>query len=153
MNKAKILNFIGFGNPDAKVVFIGMEEGLKRDVDLQSELSARSEYNQYADLFEARGGGSDRRHFAGQLILQRTWGPMCRVMLARDNKDYTSIPAAKEYQAKKLGRLNGDSLLAEVLPLPSSSTREEDWQYRELSPNTRRGQTTKLKSSKNASDC
>jgi hypothetical protein len=128
------MDFIGYGNADARVVFVGVEEGLKRDVDLYAELSARSTYNQYMDLFECRDGGSDNRHFAGQLILQRTWGTMCRVMLARDKRDYTSLNAAKDYQAASLGRLRGETLLTELFPLPAPSTREKDWPYRATFP-------------------
>jgi hypothetical protein len=135
IDKERLLAFLGFGNPRAQVVFVGMEEGLQREGDLLAELRQRSKYKQFMDLYETRGSGGDARFFEGKLLLQKTWGPMCRVMLAREDKNQSpSLDEVKHYQATRLGRATGSTLLLEVLPLPASSTKDNDWPYRDIFP-------------------
>jgi hypothetical protein len=49
-----IENFVGFGNPRAEYVFLGMEEGLLSDKTLDADLAVRSEYEPYMDLCDAQ---------------------------------------------------------------------------------------------------
>jgi len=124
----RIENFIGFGRPDAPVVFLGMEEGLRRDADLLVDLRARSTYEPFMDLGEAQtqldGPGS---YFGPIAITQKTWRPMCDLMLRRDGVQRPTLDERRRYQADRLGRRDGDTLLTELLPYPHSDS--EQWLY------------------------
>lgn len=92
-----------------------MEEGLALDQDLEDDLIRRSSYDQIAEL---RGG--DRKG-------QRTWRAMCDLMLRREGVDDLNSDLRNAYQATKLGRTNGDTLLTELLPYPHNKA--TDWHY------------------------
>lgn len=111
---SRIETFIGYGRADAPVVFIGMEEGRAADSDLDADLRGRAQSQSIASL-----GRHERT--------QRTWRPMCDLMLRRSG---IATPTAEErlkYQLEELGRPNGETLLAELMPYPS--TRIADWAY------------------------
>ena len=75
----RIENFIGYGRPDAPVVFLGMEEGLRRDADLLADLLARSAFEPYMDLVQAQSELDGPSSYFGEgAITQKTWRP-CRV--------------------------------------------------------------------------
>lgn len=121
----RIENFIGFGRPGAPVVFLGMEEGLRRDADLLADIQARSTYKPYMDLGEAQtqldGPGA---YFGPTPITQNTWRPMCHLMLRRAGNRHPTLEQRRRYQADLLGRRNGDSLLTELLPYPHSDSEQ-----------------------------
>ncbi len=124
----RIENFVGFGRTDAPVVFLGMEEGLRRDADLRLDLRERSSYEQYMDLAKAqRRLGGPSSYFGPTPITQRTWRPMCHLMLRRDGVQQPTPEQRRRYQADTLGRSKGDSLLTELLPYPHSDTSQ--WLY------------------------
>ncbi|MDP9025924.1 MAG: hypothetical protein M3N13_11190, partial [Candidatus Eremiobacteraeota bacterium] len=131
INWDRIENFIGFGNPMAPVVFLGMEEGLRRDSDLHADLEMRSTYDAYMDLAEAQGklegAGS---YFGSTPVTQNTWRPMCHLMLKREGIENPRLEQRARYQADRLGRLDGDTLLCELLPYPHSDTGQ--WLYAEF---------------------
>ncbi|WP_157961330.1 hypothetical protein [Microvirga flavescens] len=111
----RIESFIGYGRHDAPVVFIGMEEGLASDQDLEEDLIRRSTYD---PVIELQGGARKG---------QRTWRAMCDLMLRREGIIDLSSGKRNEYQAKKLGIANGDTLLTELLPYPHNKA--TDWLY------------------------
>jgi len=125
----KIENFIGYGNPDAEVLFLGMEEGLGQSADLGGDLAERSRYSQCMDLFDAQGPLDDGQRFFGpNPKSQRTWRPMCHLMLRMLAP--SSRPTAEQrvrYQADLLGRSGGATLLAELMPYPNTNVGE--WRY------------------------
>jgi hypothetical protein len=55
---------------------------------------------------------------------QCTWRPLCSVMLGIGGKldKMDDVQAIIDYQINKLGRIPGDSLLAELLPVPKMSS-------------------------------
>lgn len=111
---SRIERFIGYGRADAPVIFIGMEEGRAADSNLDADLRGRAQSQSIASL-----GRHERT--------QRTWRPMCDLMLRRSG---IAAPTAEErlkYQVEKLGRPDGDTLLTELMPYPS--TRIADWPY------------------------
>ncbi|MBL0403843.1 hypothetical protein JKG68_07700 [Microvirga aerilata] len=100
---------------DAPVVFIGMEEGLGSDQHLEEDLIRRSGYK---DIEELKGGNRKG---------QRTWRAMCDLMLRREGINDLNSDKRNDYQAKKLGRAHGDTLLTELLPYPHNKA--SDWLY------------------------
>jgi hypothetical protein len=135
----RIERFIGYGRQDAPVVFVGIEEGLSKESALETDLLRRAEFDSIMDLRVAHRGiaGADRFLDIGNPACQRTWRPMCDLMLRR--RDASSTPTLKmrsQYQAAELGAVDGDTLLTELLPYPHRKT--GDWLYKELRPHKTR---------------
>jgi len=115
----RIENFVGFGNQKPRVLFLGMEEGLARDADLLADLRLRSRYDSYMDLAEAQTQlGGPAKYFGTFPKTQRTWRPMCHLMLRRAGVLHPTLTQRLRYQADALGRKNSESLLVELLPYP-----------------------------------
>lgn len=111
INWDRIERFIGYGRPDAPVVFLGMEEGGDNSR-LREDLLGRSRSAEFGEI-------------ASQPTTQRTWRVMCDLMLRRDG---IANPTAKErlvYQQERLGKRGGETLVAELMPYPSR--RASDW--------------------------
>jgi hypothetical protein len=122
-----IEHFVGFGNPSAIVAFVGMEEGLQRDTELDADLELRSTYEPYMDLVAAQGDLGVGTFFGPNAVTQRTWRPMCHLMLRRQGVAAPTNVRRRRYQADELGRADGQSLLTELLPYPHSDARQ--WLY------------------------
>lgn len=126
----RIERFIGFGRRDAPVVFIGMEEGLKTAEALDEDLAVRSRYTaDVMDLREAHIGiaGTERNFDPDRAPRQPTWRVMADLMLRRGGMEHPTGDDRRRYRATRLGRANGDTLLAELLPYPHPKS--SDWLY------------------------
>lgn len=122
INWNAIEEFVGFGPPDAPVVFIGMEEGLDPKADLAGDLVARSAYPPFVDLLEAQNALDSSSKFVGpDAKCQRTWRPMCDLMLRFKGETPTGS-RRNWYQGMCLGRIPGETLLTELLPYPRRKT-------------------------------
>jgi hypothetical protein len=105
-----------------------MEEGLSAGASLDDDLLARTAYEPYEDLLEGQTAlGSPQRFFGDNPKAQRTWRPMCHLMLRRSGIREIDNAARCRYQADRLGRRDGDTLLAELLPYPNPNTKI--WHY------------------------
>lgn len=113
----RIEGFIGYGTRNAPVVFIGMEEGAGSNDDLRSGLARRSLFDPIVEL-------------TPQVQTQRTWRPMCDLMLRRQGNSAPSLADRQRYQFERLGRAGGDTLLTELMPYPSNNIRV--WPYKEF---------------------
>ncbi len=130
--QAYMASFAGYGDLRAPLWFVGMEEGGGRDVD---ELARR------VDAWDVRGrqrledlAGYHRaigmsRHFAAPFPLQRTWGPLARVLQASRGAS-TALSELRHVQATQLGAHGGGAALLELLPLPAPNT--NTWPYAAL---------------------
>jgi GNAT superfamily N-acetyltransferase len=130
INWERIQEFVGFGRRDAPVVFIGMEEGLKDASALDEDLAIRSTYeNPVMDLKEAHRGiaGTDAYFDPDRAPQQPTWRVMADVMLRREGMASPTGTDRRRYRALSLGRSNGKTLLAELLPYPHPKS--SDWLY------------------------
>jgi len=126
----RIESFIGFGRQDAQVVFIGMEEGLKDAAALDEDLAIRSTYaSPIMDLKEAHRGiaGTENYFEPEQTPRQPTWRVIADLMLRRDGNPHPTGDDRRRYRALRLGRHDGDALLAELLPYPHPKS--SDWLY------------------------
>lgn len=117
-----LLGFLGYGNPRAPVVFVGMEEGLTEtpDYPLLAQLKDRAKLEPLVDLRDSRVH-PDKYLRGSRPPIQRTWGVLIRVMLALEKNLAPSNDQIRFYQRDKLGDVRGDSALLELLPLPSRS--------------------------------
>lgn len=125
-----VSTFCGYGTLKESLWLIGPEEGGGRTA---SELIAR------LDAWSALGSKPvvDLGEFHELLgvmkyvtqpgaHIQPTWGKLTRLVLASRGESATE-KAVREYQATKLGRVGGDTLLGELMPLPKSKLKA--WPY------------------------
>jgi hypothetical protein len=130
----KLLAFRGYGNPNGRFWFVGMEEGGTSDV---TSLQIRADnFGSLADLAESHS------HFPTHdmsKLTTSTWGLMSSIVgRISEDSDWWSTEYRRNYQSRRLGRLNGDTYLTEILPLPKKAF--NDWPHGELfeSPNAYR---------------
>lgn len=116
----RIENFVGFGNPKAQHVFLGMEEGLLSEKTLDEDLAVRSDYDQYMDLYDAQAElAGTKKYFGPDPKNQWTWRPICDLMLRlTEGVPEPTLPERVRYQADKLCRKDGLTHLAELMPYP-----------------------------------
>jgi hypothetical protein len=118
----RLLNFIGYGNLDAPVWFLGMEEGTGGHTDLngiQANIRVRATHFQpIEDLVESH------QYFDYDIPSQRkftqVWLWMAKLVRGLEGKtDWQHTAKAKEYVRQRLGRRSGETLLTELMPLPA----------------------------------
>jgi len=117
-------NHIGYGNPQAEVVFIGLEEGCKHITLLDNYNYRFANNNELLDLseFHIHSPVPDMNHWFGAATSsQSTWGQYCKLLLMRDGAPFINANDKfnkLNYQLNDLGSITGNSLLLELLPLP-----------------------------------
>src|SRR5438552_15646213 len=126
---AMLLNFVGYGDSNARVWFIGMEEGLPRNADVSAALRARLYFEPVEDLYRAHQLLAEAdpttdylKHFIAPYKWQPTWWPMCELMLRLSGRSAVDAHAKRAYMAKRLGRAGDETFLPELLPLPAPDT-------------------------------
>lgn len=129
----RLLNFIGYGNLDAPIWFLGMEEGTGGNTDpvvIETNIRTRAEHFQpIEDLVESH------RHFDYDIPSQRkftqVWLWMAKLVRNLEGEsDWQDTEKAKHYVRNNLGRRLGTTLLTELLPLPAPSI--SYWPYDQL---------------------
>lgn len=126
----QLLGFVGYGRLDAPTWFLGMEEG--RSEDAARRLQCQLQLGQVADLRQAHLDVFQFMRFHGaQPKIQATWGTMCKIMLLLAGTEPTT-DLVRHYQAHRLGRLDGETLLTELLPIASPNAGM--WDYASLLP-------------------
>jgi len=123
----RLLSFLGFGNPGADAVFIGMEEGLTVPPALEDQLATRSRFEQMMDLAESAKAHPEKFLSGVRPPIQPTWNIIIRILLALEGVRSASTDQVRNYQRDRLGRKNEAGALLELLPLPATSTSE--WPY------------------------
>lgn len=120
-----------------------MEEGLSDEGELRADLRARTAFPSVIDLRKAHDGIADTEKLFDpeKTVCQRTWRPMCDLMLRRSDIASPALAQRNEYQALNLGRKDGDTLLAEVMPYPNGNTHR--WPYAKISRFATRDEYTK----------
>jgi hypothetical protein len=109
-----------------------MEEGLLSDKMLDADLAVRSEYDAYMDLCDAQANlAGTKKYFGADPRNQWTWRPICDVMLRlTEGVPEPTLSERVRYQADKLGRKDGLTLLAELMPYPRKKADKSDWPYK-----------------------
>jgi hypothetical protein len=133
--------FYGYGNYKGAYWFIGMEERGDSFQDVATRLfvwdrHGRPELEDVALFHNEIGHGY---LFEKRPKLSKTWNKLIRILLSAegrllsDKEDEARTERVREYQRTSLGRKQGQSCMIELLPLPSPSTKDEDWMYVEHS--------------------
>ena len=132
MRQSYIDSFLGYGNPTAAHWFVGMEEGgVNSVVGLMDRVRAWHARGSMPleDLIEYHRVINEDRFCSPPYPLQRTWARLLHFKCA-----FLGLPAnaltIRQWQHEFLGRTFSNSTLAELPPLPSSST--ATWPYSEL---------------------
>jgi hypothetical protein len=121
--------FVGFGSPRASVWFIGLEQGGGENLgELQRRLAAwvESGADAFADFPDYCARLGDSRWHGPTARVQPTLGKLVRLFLAF-NGTPISTKVVREYQASAFGTRHGDTVIAELMPLPSRNVSE--WIY------------------------
>lgn len=116
---------IGYGNLKAGYWFLGAEEGFSNSG--QNVLSLWLREAAVEDLYEAHQRRGQMDHLDsvdGQR--QSTWAFCIRLLLALQGKEHGDGPVL-DYQRRRWGRRDGETLLAELLPLPNPN--RQAWMY------------------------
>lgn len=126
-------SFYGYGDHRADYWFIGMEEGggdSLEEVQRRLEVWDRRGRHELEDLREFHRQIGVNRWFEERPALQTTWNKMIRIVLSAEGRSPTTDDL-RQYQRDQLGRHGGNTVLVELLPLPSPST--DRWLYGERS--------------------
>lgn len=120
----RIEAFVGYGNIEAPLVFVGVEEGLAKPEALHEDLLWRSTFKPIMDAKEAHEGIADGPSlFSVKPRRQATWRVMTDVMLRFNGETFRSKADRREqrkaYRPLALGRSVANSLLVELLPYPN----------------------------------
>lgn len=122
-----LLGFIGYGNLNGDVWFLGMEEAGGGEENIHTRLNFRT----IEDCAEAhRLLGVTKFHW-GKRVIQRTWRGMCYIMLELQGEE-TTTANIRNYQAEQLGRFGGNTLLTELMPIPKPKISK--WGYENFIP-------------------
>ncbi len=140
IDRDRLLRFLGFGNPRAEAVFIGMEEGLTLPPPLDEQLVLRSAFKPMIDLAESAKAHPERYLSGDRPRIQPTWNLIIRILLALDGNRDASADQVRAYQRDRLGRTHERGALLELLPLPAPGISE--WPYAEYSLSMRPGSAT-----------
>jgi hypothetical protein len=132
IDRNALLNFIGYGNAKADVVFLGMEEGLSPSPPLAEQLAARSRFPAFIDLAESARVHADRFFATENPPIQPTWNTMIRILLALDGNPSPTLEQIRRYQRDRLGRTIERAALFELMPLPAPSIGA--WPYDSIFP-------------------
>jgi hypothetical protein len=99
----RLNEFVGYGNPDGRYWFVGMEEGREPDLDLSFEIHIRTLWNAVEDVHDTRASlGLDMRG------PHPTWRQMSRITMKMDGRsDWSDTTAVRDYKGKKLARAEG----------------------------------------------
>lgn len=132
--------FLGYGNLNAPIWFIGMEEGMKEGMkeggkDRYEEIKLRLQawkdmgYPKVADVADFHVKIGHVFLFRDPVKLQKTWVNLIKFQLSLTNLD-CSKEEARAFQRDKWGRSNSPNALLELMPLPSPGLKE--WFYNEF---------------------
>jgi len=137
----RIDNFIGYGNFQGEFWFIGFEEGCSDKLDnIRFRLKfpgiqdIKLAHEKLANNVSFYKKNNPLKWFGDENKFQRTWGTLIKILLVAKGNFTEAISIgtkfnsellkeAKDYQSTKWGREDGETLVADLLPLPSSSSR------------------------------
>ncbi len=117
----KLLAFRGYGNPSGRFWFVGMEEG---GGDFESLQIRADEFANLEDI--ATSPAKFESHDMSKSI--STWRIMSAIVgRISGTENWWETACTTNYQMNRLGRLNDETYLTEILPLPKRSL--SDWPY------------------------
>ena len=117
-----LLGFLGYGNLNGDVWFIGMEEGGGGE----DNIRVRLKFEVIEDCFEAHKKLGIFHHHTGKKSIQRTWGWISYIMLILQGES-GDRESKRKYQVEQLGRSRGKTFLCELMPLPKPKLSAYDY--------------------------
>lgn len=128
-------NFFGYGDLQAPVWFIGMEEGGGNSFEnISRRLKAWRNFGSSTvlDLAEFHKEIGEANYFENEneAKLQPTWNKIIRYLLAYE-KNSSNTKNVRKFQVNRLGRFGSGTCLLELMPLPSPKI--SDWLYKDFS--------------------
>jgi hypothetical protein len=131
-----IISFAGYGDPDAPLWFIGINEALTKMTrgDAEYNLKARARFLPLMDLERAHAAlmeGGKLMDVTRQQSFTQTWWWMARSALVfYEGNNGTNTDEARNYIQNELGRLNckRKTFLTELFPIPSASVGDTTWE-------------------------
>ena len=135
---AKLLNFLGYGSLDAPFWFMGMEEGIGGNDNVEPNIRARLGFESAVmDLHSAH----DEQHLNWNICQHRNDYPLCWIVMAKIVRamqgytDWQSVERAKDYVCERLGHSDGETFLPDLMPLPKPSAGHWGELYQTWYPN------------------
>lgn len=122
-------SFYGYGNYAGDYWFVGMEEGggdSFADVNKRLNVWKESGKRELEDVAGYHFELGITHLFEGKIKIQKTWRGLIRILFGYKD-ELPTTEQVREYQKKTLGRLDNETCLVELLPLPSPST--SHWLY------------------------
>ena len=124
------LGFYGYGNLSSDYWFVGMEEGGDDTIqEFYKNYVEKWDGKESTDMVDGINKEAEDIFFNEKGKIQKTWGGIIKLLLSIENK-----PIYKEcilnFQKTNLGRIEGNNLLLELLPLPNRSI--TNWGYYSL---------------------
>jgi hypothetical protein len=131
MEVFRLLPFIGFGNLDAKIWFIGTNDTGPEDGNITlSERVAQPEFQKEladTEIFKQRYR-AETNYFYGNPTWRYANYLTTRLLEPAEEQTET---ARRDYYTNRFGALDGEVLLTDILPLPSRNlNNQEKWAYR-----------------------
>ncbi len=122
------LEFLGYGNLDSDIWFIGMEEGFGGSIQDLKKRFNKTKNKKVIDIKEGMSGIKDHlKWFFPQSNLQKTWSKLILILLSLKNNVQPTNEQIKKYQRYKFGRSQGDHCSLDLMPLPCNN--QKDWPY------------------------
>ena len=122
----RALKFEGYGRKTAPYWFIGMEEGGGSIEELRKRARLFKPVEDLHSSLAKIGLDTKYRHVP-------TWRVMSKlIMKMQGTPGWQETSSAREYQANKLGRADGDTFLTELMPFPCPGLGE--WPYESIYP-------------------
>jgi len=121
--------FFGFGNLKAKYWFIGMEEGggnTRAEFENRIDAWLKLGKNTLVDVAKYHEIIGINKFFVEPVKLQSTWNKLIRIYLSSQDL-LTNTDDVRSFQKAKLGRIDQNTSLLELLPLASPNTNQ--WLY------------------------
>jgi hypothetical protein len=128
-----VSRFFGYGDLNAPLWFVGMEEGGEPDSSyLSRRLHSWSHIGKpsVADITSGQDVNKSPWFSSNKPPIQRTWGKLIRATLISNGEDF-SLGSIRKYQAQRLARHAGETCLLELMPLPAKKL--TSWPYATLS--------------------
>jgi hypothetical protein len=126
----RLYRFRGYGNPAGRFWFIGIEE---RGEGIVEELRVRLKYREVEDLLHSQSPevwghaelwkkfDPDWEDFNPDKLIP-TWSTMIRFVLCLSgDTEWEDPKRVRKYQRESFGKLDGETFLADILPLPKPS--------------------------------
>ena len=124
--------FLGFGSLNSPFWLIGPEAGggrRKDDVYNRASVWAQRGRKETEDLQGYHSDLNRPLEFDWGKNIQKTWGPLIRVVLALQDGKIADTDDVREFQKNELGRSNGNNCVLDLNQLPSPSMSE--WKVQE----------------------